>query len=108
MDTSGSFLLRHVRYAIRKGLADSDSLVRKFFIIYVARELRLIFPSSYATATTIRSMHLAAEGDSTDARLKVLALVKAFSFSLVLRVVSQYAIGILWVCTGNLQRKFSH
>lgn len=82
----------------------ADLIVRKFFIIYVARDLGLIFPSSYATATTIRSMHLAAEGDSSDAQLKVKALVKAFSFSLALRVVSQYAIGILWVrkCVYNL------
>lgn len=75
--------------------------MRKFFIIYVARELRLIFPSSYATAMTIRSMHRAAEGESSDARLKMKALVVAFSISLTLRVVSQYAIGILWVSLGT-------
>ncbi len=45
-------------------------------------------------------MHLAADGDSSGARLKVKALVKAFLFSLILRVVSQYAIGILWVRTS--------
>ena len=47
-------------------------------------------------------MHLATEGKSSDARLKVIALAKAFFFSLVLRVVSQYAVGILWVCIYNV------
>ena len=44
-------------------------------------------------------MHLPAERESSDARLKMKALVEAFLFSLILRVVSQYAIGILWVRT---------
>jgi uncharacterized oligopeptide transporter (OPT) family protein len=70
-------------------------IVRKFFIIYVARELRLIFPSASATAMTIRSMHDAANG-ATIGKMKMKALSIAFSISLVLRVVSQYALGILW------------
>ncbi|PSK46092.1 hypothetical protein B9Z65_5060 [Elsinoe australis] len=69
--------------------------LRKFFIIYVARELRLIFPTPTATAMTIRSMHAAATGEAI-AKLKMRALGFAFSAALILRVVSQYAIGILW------------
>lgn len=76
------------------GFAFSTPL-RKFFIIYVARELKLIFPTPSATAMTIRSMHAAASGEAI-AKLKMKALSYAFSGALVLRVVSQYATGILW------------
>ncbi|KAM5442932.1 hypothetical protein MferCBS31731_001804 [Microsporum ferrugineum] len=69
--------------------------LRKFFIFQVARELNLVFPSSSATAITISSMHLAA-GGSQLARQKMVALALAFIFALVLRVVSQYAPGVLW------------
>jgi uncharacterized oligopeptide transporter (OPT) family protein len=69
--------------------------LRKFFIIYVARELRLVFPTPSATAMTIRSMHAAATGAAL-AKLKMKALSYAFSGALLLRVVSQYATGILW------------
>jgi len=69
--------------------------LRKFFIIYVARELRLIFPTPSATAMTIRSMHLAVTGEAI-AKLKMRALGWAFSGAVLLRVVSQYAPGILW------------
>jgi hypothetical protein len=71
--------------------------VRQFFIIQVARDLHLIFPSSSATAITIRGMHLAADGGSM-AQRKMKALIQAFSFACIIRVLSQYAIGILWVC----------
>ncbi|KAI9755230.1 MAG: Cu-binding protein [Chaenotheca gracillima] len=69
--------------------------LRKFFIIYLARELRLIFPTGTATAMTIRSMH-AAVGGAAMAKAKTKALSISFSIALVLRVVSQYALGILW------------
>jgi uncharacterized oligopeptide transporter (OPT) family protein len=69
--------------------------VRKFFIIYVARELRLIFPTPSATAMTIRSMHAAATGEAI-AKMKMKALSISFSAAFILRVVSQYALGILW------------
>ncbi|KAK5131939.1 hypothetical protein LTR08_000451 [Meristemomyces frigidus] len=69
--------------------------LRKFFIIYVARELRLIFPTPSATAMTIRSMHAAATGEAI-AKMKMRALGFAFSGAFLLRVVSQYATGILW------------
>jgi len=76
--------------------------VRKFFIIYVARELRLIFPTPSATAVTIRSMHLAAGGEAI-AKLKMRALSIAFAGAFLLRVVSQYAIGLLWVSIRAIQ-----
>jgi uncharacterized oligopeptide transporter (OPT) family protein len=69
--------------------------LRKFFIIYVARELRLIFPSASATALTIRSMHEATTGE-TIGKMKIKALGWAFAAACILRVVSQYALGILW------------
>lgn len=69
--------------------------LRKFFIIYVARELRLIFPSASATAMTIRRMHAATTGEAA-AKAKMKALSIAFAIAFVLRVVSQYAVGILW------------
>ena len=71
------------------------NIVRKFFIVYVARELRLIFPTPSATAMTIRSMHQAVSGERI-AKMKMKALSLAFSAALILRVTSQYAIGILW------------
>lgn len=79
--------------------SEIDCIVRKFFIIYVARDLRLIFPSASATAITIRSLHLAAEGDhkSSTAQRKMKALSLAFVGSMGIRVASQYAIGLLWV-----------
>lgn len=69
--------------------------LRKFFIIYVARELKLVFPTPSATAMTIRSMHAAATGEAM-AKLKMRALSISFSAAFLLRVVSQYAPGILW------------
>lgn len=69
--------------------------MRNFFIIYVAEELHLVFPSSAATAITIRSMHLAAEGGTLALR-KMRALSWAFVAAASLRVLSQYAMGLLW------------
>lgn len=69
--------------------------LRKFFIIYVARELRLIFPTPSATAMTIRAMHAAVDGEVVG-KMKMKALSIAFAAAFVLRVVSQYALGILW------------
>lgn len=64
--------------------------MRKFFIVYVARELRLVFPTASATAMTIRSMHQAVTGAEI-AKMKMKGLSIAFGFALVLRVTSQYA-----------------
>lgn len=69
--------------------------LRKFFIIHVARELKLMFPTSAATAMTIRSMHAAGTGGII-AMKKLKALGIAFGTALVHRIVSQYALGILY------------
>ena len=69
--------------------------LRKFFIVYVARELKLIFPTATATAMTIRSMH-AAVGGAEVAKKKMKALSICFSGAFIQRVVSQYAVGILY------------
>jgi len=69
--------------------------LRKFFIIYVARELRLIFPTASATAMTIRSMHQAVTGAAI-AKMKMTGLSIAFGCALIVRVVSQYVLGLMW------------
>ncbi len=42
-------------------------------------------------------MHQAANDGSSVPRRKMRALCLAFAFAIVLRVLSQYAVGILWV-----------
>lgn len=69
--------------------------LRKFFIVNVARELRLIFPSPTATAVAIRSMHAVGTG-AAEAMKKIKALGIAFAVALIQRVASYYAIGILY------------
>lgn len=68
--------------------------LRKFFIINVARELNLVFPSPTATAVAIRSMHAVSSG-AADAAKKVKALAYAFLGAFIHIIVSQYADGIL-------------
>lgn len=68
--------------------------LRKFFIINVARELNLVFPTPTATAMTIRSMHAVGSG-AADALRKIKALGYAFIGAFLLIVVGQYADGIL-------------
>jgi OPT family oligopeptide transporter len=68
--------------------------LRRFFIIQVARELNLMFPTATATALTIRSMHAAKAGGV--AMKKLYGLMIAFVAALVHRVASYYAIGILY------------
>jgi hypothetical protein len=58
--------------------------LRKFFIIYVARELQLIFPTPSATAMTIRAMHAAATGAEV-AKLKMRALSASFGGAMLPR-----------------------
>ncbi|TVY28884.1 putative metal-nicotianamine transporter [Lachnellula hyalina] len=71
--------------------------LRKFFIISVARDLHLVFPTPSATAITIRNMHQAVGGGkSSIPRRKMKVLCIAFGFALVHRVMSPYAPGILW------------
>ncbi|KAI1410623.1 oligopeptide transporter [Hypoxylon sp. FL1857] len=69
--------------------------LRKFFIIQVARELKLLFPTATAVALTIKSMHAGAAG-AREALSKLKALSLAFSAALIQRVASYYAVGILY------------
>ncbi|OAA40688.1 oligopeptide transporter [Metarhizium rileyi] len=68
--------------------------LRKFFIINVARELNLVFPTPTATALAIRSMHAVGSG-ANDAMKKIKALGFSFLGAMTHIVVSQYANGIL-------------
>ncbi|KFA66446.1 hypothetical protein S40285_08527 [Stachybotrys chlorohalonatus IBT 40285] len=68
--------------------------LRKFFIINVARELNLVFPSPTATAMAIRSMHAIGSG-AADAVKKIKAMGFSFIGAFLHIVVSQYADGIL-------------
>jgi hypothetical protein len=72
-------------------------LVRKFFIVDIARDLNIVFPTPSATAVTIRNMHQAADNGSLIPRQKMRMLMIAFSFAAAHRVLSQYAVGLLWV-----------
>ena len=76
------------------GLAFATPL-RKFFIVQVARELRLMFPTPTATALVIRNMHAGRTG-AINAIKRLWGLFYSFLFAFVLRIVSQYAPGLLW------------
>ncbi|OLN87510.1 putative metal-nicotianamine transporter YSL7 [Colletotrichum chlorophyti] len=69
--------------------------LRKFFIIRTSRELKLMFPTSTATALTIRSMHAGVSG-AREAVSKLKALGVAFGACIAHRVASYYAIGIIY------------
>jgi hypothetical protein len=73
-----------------------DATVRKYFIVHMARELNLIFPTATATAMSIRGMHAIGGNAARNATKKGRALVIALFAAIVLRVVSLYAPGILW------------
>ncbi|CEJ84793.1 Putative Oligopeptide transporter [[Torrubiella] hemipterigena] len=68
--------------------------LRKFFIINVARELNLVFPTPTATALSIRSMHAAGTG-AAEAAKKIKALCAAFAGAITIIVAGSYADGIL-------------
>lgn len=70
--------------------------VRRFFIKTAARELNLVFPSSFATASTIRSMHSAAGGEKL-AQKKMKWTVVAFVGAMLLRIASMFLPNVLWV-----------
>ncbi|OJA20544.1 hypothetical protein AZE42_07076 [Rhizopogon vesiculosus] len=72
------------------GLSFTQPL-RKFYIL----KLKLVFPSGVAAAYTIHSLHVGRDAEVT-ARKKTKALIYAFVFAIVLRVVSEYAPGVLW------------
>ncbi|KAH8905675.1 OPT superfamily oligopeptide transporter [Coniochaeta sp. PMI_546] len=69
--------------------------LRKFFIIQVARELKLMFPTPTATALTIKAMHAGAAG-GIEAMKRLKGLGIAFGGAFIHRVVSYYAVGILY------------
>ncbi|KAH7041348.1 OPT oligopeptide transporter protein-domain-containing protein [Microdochium trichocladiopsis] len=69
--------------------------LRKFFIIRIGRELRLMFPSPTAVALTIQSMHAGAAGAATAVK-KLKALGISFTLALVQKVASLYATGVLY------------
>jgi uncharacterized oligopeptide transporter (OPT) family protein len=66
--------------------------LRKFYIL----KLKLIFPSPTAVAYTIRALHAGGAAGEKAAAKKAKVLGIAFGASVVLRVVSMYAPGILW------------
>jgi uncharacterized oligopeptide transporter (OPT) family protein len=72
------------------GLSFTQPL-RKFYIL----KLKLVFPSGVAAAYTIHSLHVGKNAEVT-ARKKTKALIYAFIFAIILRVVSEYAPGVLW------------
>ncbi|KAF9239493.1 OPT oligopeptide transporter protein-domain-containing protein [Melanogaster broomeanus] len=72
------------------GLAFSIPL-RKFYIL----KLKLVFPSGVAAAYTIHSLHVG-KNAAADAKKKTKTLIIAFCFAITLRVVSEYAPGLLW------------
>lgn len=72
------------------GLSFTQPL-RKFYIL----KLKLVFPSGVAAAYTIHSLHVGKNAELT-ARKKTKALIYAFIFAIILRVVSEYAPGVLW------------
>ncbi|KIJ08156.1 hypothetical protein PAXINDRAFT_164509 [Paxillus involutus ATCC 200175] len=72
------------------GLAFSIPL-RKFYIL----KLKLVFPSGVAAAYTIQSLHVG-KNAAVDAKKKTNALIFSFCFAITLRVVSEYAPGVLW------------
>ncbi|KAG1733721.1 hypothetical protein EDB19DRAFT_1830851 [Suillus lakei] len=68
-----------------------QSAATKFYIL----KLKLVFPSGVAAAYTIQSLHVGKNAEVT-ARKKTKALIYAFTFAILLRVVSEYAPGMLW------------
>jgi uncharacterized oligopeptide transporter (OPT) family protein len=61
---------------------------------YVLKQ-KLVFPTPTATALTIRSLHAGA-GGALIAKKKSIMLGASFVGAIILRVVSQYAPGIMW------------
>jgi len=66
--------------------------LRKFYIL----KLKLIFPSPTAVAYTIRALHAGGAAGEKAAAKKAKVLAIAFGASVILRVVSMYAPGLLW------------
>lgn len=66
--------------------------LRKFYIL----KLKLIFPSPTAVAYTIRALHAGGAESEASGRRKAICLGCAFGGAVFLRVISEYAPGILW------------
>lgn len=66
--------------------------LRKFYIL----KLKLIFPSPTAVAYTIRALHAGGAASEASGRRKAICLACAFTGAVILRVVSEYAPGLLW------------
>lgn len=66
-----------------------------FFLVTLARELKIIFPSSTALAFAMQSLHSSA-AKAHETKKKGHMLYWFFLGAFTLRVVSQYAPGILW------------
>jgi len=77
-------------------LADWGVKVRKFFIIYTARELRLLFPTPTAVAMAIRAMHSISRSAASASKRKIRALAITFFTTIAFRVGSSYVPGVLW------------
>lgn len=65
--------------------------LRRLYIL----KLKLTFPSSVATAYTIRSLHVGVNAAAI-AKKKTWALAISFLISIIWRVTSEYAPGIMW------------
>ncbi|RYO85675.1 hypothetical protein DL764_009122 [Monosporascus ibericus] len=76
-------------------MTPKDSYGSLITITLVGRELKLLFPTPTAVALTIKSMHAGVAG-AREALSKLKALALAFFASLVQRVASYYAVGILY------------
>ncbi|KAF8125488.1 hypothetical protein EV363DRAFT_1532454 [Boletus edulis] len=61
------------------------------FFVFTFSNSKLVFPSSVASAYTIRSLHVG-KGAALDAKRKTKALILSFCFAITLRVVSEYAL----------------
>ncbi|KAG1838579.1 OPT oligopeptide transporter protein-domain-containing protein [Suillus subalutaceus] len=72
------------------GLSFTQPL-RKFYIL----KLKLVFPSGVAAAYTIQSLHVGKNAEVI-AKKKTKTLIYSFIFAISLRVVSEYAPGLLW------------
>lgn len=70
--------------------------VRKFFIVHVARELKLVFPTATATAMSIASMHSIGGNGGVNAKRKTRALAISFAVSISFRVLASYFPGLLF------------
>lgn len=77
-------------YVLVCGKSDTADRARR----YILRQ-KLVFPTPTATALTIRALH-AGPGGAAAAKSKARCLLYSFIFAIILKVLSQYAPGIIW------------